>query len=228
MGGRMYLGDEMVTPVIVDMSGSSGDDWGQSLQGDIEVDNTFICAPYKCYGNQNITSFSAPNVTDVSMPFCFGYCTLLTTVSTFDGLTSVGTRALQACFTGCTSLTTAPTFANLKSIGHFGLGSCFSSCASLTSVSFPSLTTIGESGLSSCFTVCTSLQSISFPSLTTQSFGSYTNQFGNMLSSTGTSVTHTIHFPSNLESTIQGLSGYPNFGGTSGYVTLAFDLPSTS
>jgi hypothetical protein len=49
-----------------------------------------------------------------------------------------------------------------------------------------------------------------------------------MLNSTGTTTTHTLHFPSNLESTIQGLSGYPTFGGTSGYVVLAYDLPATS
>ena len=49
-----------------------------------------------------------------------------------------------------------------------------------------------------------------------------------MLSNTGNLTTHTIHFPSNLESTIQGLTGYPNFGGTSGYVVLIFDLPATS
>jgi hypothetical protein len=49
-----------------------------------------------------------------------------------------------------------------------------------------------------------------------------------MMSSTGTSVTHTIHFPSNMETTISTLTTYPLFGGTSGYVTLAFDLPATS
>ena len=36
----------------------------------------------------------------------------------------------------------------------------------------------------------------------------------------------TVHFPSNLVSTIQGLTGYPNFGGTN--TVLAFDLPATS
>jgi hypothetical protein len=49
-----------------------------------------------------------------------------------------------------------------------------------------------------------------------------------MMQGTGSTVTHTIHFPSNLESTIQTLTGYPLFGGTSGKVVLAFDLPATS
>ena len=48
-----------------------------------------------------------------------------------------------------------------------------------------------------------------------------------MMQNTGTTTTHTLHFPSNLESTIQGLTGYPLFSGTSGYVVCAFDLPAT-
>ena len=39
--------------------------------------------------------------------------------------------------------------------------------------------------------------------------------------------TVTIHFPSNLQSTISQLDGYPLFGGESGYIVLAFDLPAT-
>lgn len=35
-----------------------------------------------------------------------------------------------------------------------------------------------------------------------------------------------VHFPSNMQSTIAGLQGYPSFGGW--YTTLAFDLPATS
>jgi hypothetical protein len=77
------------------------------------------------------------------------------------------------------------------------------------------------------FNGCTALTTVSFPALTTSSFGSYINQFTNMLKLTGNTVTHTLHFPSNLESTIQGLTGYPLFGGISGYVVCAFDLPAT-
>ena len=48
-----------------------------------------------------------------------------------------------------------------------------------------------------------------------------------MLLNTGTDVVHTIHFPSNLQSTIQQQNDYPLFGGDSDYVVLAFDLPAT-
>ena len=86
----------------------------------------------------------------------------------------------------------------------------------------------GSYGCQSMLQYCKALTDVYFPALTTTSFGSRVNQFFSMMSSTGTNVTHTLHFPSNLESTIQGLQGYPTFGGTSGYVVCAFDLPATS
>ena len=52
--------------------------------------------------------------------------------------------------------------------------------------------------------------------------------FNDLLYNSGTNVIHTLHFPSNLESKIQNLGGYPLFSGTSGYVVCAFDLPATS
>ena len=114
-------------------------------------------------------------------------------------------------------------------IGNYGLYYAFYRSSSLTSVDLSSLTTVsGTYGLNYAFYSCTGLTNVSFPALTTTSFGSYTNQFSNMMRSTGTTVIHTIHFPSNMQSTISGLSGYPLFGGTSGYVVLSFDLPATS
>ena len=70
----------------------------------------------------------------------------------------------------------------------------------------------------------TAVSSLSFPALTTTS--SIGLQYA--MNDAGTDIVRTLHFPSNLESTIQGLPGYPLFGGTSGYVVLAFDLPATS
>ena len=293
-------------------SGSNGDDWGASLRGDIEVDNTFICAPYKCQHNHSITSFSAPNVTSATLVYCFYGCTALTSVSGFSNLTNILTSEFQYCFINCTTLTTVPTFANVESIGKNGCQSCFQNCTALTTApTFASLTTVYSQGLSSCFNDCpnlttaptfaslttlpdgqefyscfqkcsrlttaptfasltrassssfkscfaycsglttaptfasltrigsscfeecfygcTLLPSISFPALTTTSF-QVSNVFNNMFNSStaSRSGTCTIHFPSNLESTIQGLTGYPLFGGTSGRIVLAFDLPATS
>lgn len=77
------------------------------------------------------------------------------------------------------------------------------------------------------FKSCKAITDIYFPNLRTNSFGTLKNQFESMLASTGNTTTHTLHFPSNLESTISGLTGYPLFGGTSGYVVCAFDLDPT-
>lgn len=145
----------------------------------------------------------------------------------FPALLSVGTEGLYYAFSGCTGITSA-SFSSLTTIGSSGLSNIFRDCTALTNVSFDSLSTIDSSGLNSAFYGCKALTDVYFYSLTTTSFGSYTNQFRYMLSNTGTNITHKIHFPSNLSSTISGLTDYPLFGGGSGYVTLVFDLPQTS
>ena len=119
-------------------------------------------------------------------------------------------------------------FTGVKDVANFGLYYRFIR-TEVKSASFPSLTTI--SGIIACyymFNNCTALTDVYFPALTTTSFSSRVNQFNMMMSGTGANVTHTLHFPSNLESKIQTLTGYPTFGGTSGYVVLAFDLPQTN
>lgn len=93
----------------------------------------------------------------------------------------------------------------------------------ITTFSFPILDTItGNSAMAYFFRNRTSLQHVYFNAIKTSSFGSNTNQFQNLI----TGITGcTIHFPSNMEETISGLTGYPNFGGTS--TVLAYDLPAT-
>ena len=102
----------------------------------------------------------------------------------------------------------------------------FASCSGITSVNLNSLTTIsGMNACASMFANCSNLSSISFPAIKTTSFGSQRNQFTNMCSGiTGI----TLHFPSNVQSVIEGLTGYSTtapFGATSG--TVLFDLPAT-
>lgn len=178
------------------------------------------------------------------------------TVSFIDLETISGSNAMYNAFYSCKKLTSA-LFQKLKVIsGSAAMGYAFDTCTGLTSIAMDELTTISSSSpVNRCFNNCTSLATASFRKLTiltgssalqaffrgcsaisdiyfngltTTSFGSYINQFGNMMQNTGSQTTHRIHFPSNLQSTISGLSGYPLFGGTSGYVTLLFDLPATS
>ena len=148
----------------------------------------------------------------------------------FTGVTDVVGYVLNGKF--AKTNVKSVSFPNLTTIsGNYGCQNAFNDDTALTSVSFPNLTTISNTS-TACnymFDGCTALTDVYFPALTTSSFGSiYNAQFSGMMIRTGSEVKHTLHFPSNLESTIQGLSGYPNFGGTSDYIVLAFDLPATS
>ena len=184
---------------------------------------------YAFYSHSGLTGHldlsSLTSVDDRGLYQAFAGCSGLTSVD-LSSLTSVGSYGLSFAFSSVPGLASVD-LSSLTTIGNNGLNN-ISYGNGLTSVNLPSLTSVGDAGLTRAFGACNRLTDIYFNSLTTTSFGSYTNQFNNMLYNTGKSVTHTLHFPSNLESTIQGLTGYPTFGGTSGYVVLAFDLPSTS
>ena len=180
-----------------------------------------------------VKSASFPSLTTISGNSACYYmlqnCTALTSVS-FPSLTTIsGSSACYFMLYSCIALTSV-SFPSLTTIS--GDNACYymlSYCTSLTSVSFPKLTTIsGSKACGNMLQNCKALTNVYFPALTTTSFSSRVNQFNMMMSDTGTKVTHTLHFPSNLESKIQTLTGYPTFGGTSGYVVLAFDLPQTN
>lgn len=217
--GKLYLGTREITPLIIQQK----------------------------YG-ANITNFlgNVDNNGVLSLPT--GNFDL-----SFDGVIDLGYRALGEKFK-YTKVKNVY-FPDLETIsGNYALYATFYS-DSLTSISFPKLETIsgqnaltsaleysgiktctfpklslisGANAMNRCFAYNGNLEDVYFPALTTSSFSTNTNQFTNIVSGTGNSRIHTLHFPSNLTSTISGLSGYPLFGGTSGYVVLAFDLPATS
>lgn len=185
------------------------------------------------FNRTKVKSVSFPALTTLSgisgLAYAFYNCPVLTSVSFPELTTLSGVTCMNYMLSACQALTSV-SFPKLTTItGGSSLTRILSSCPVLTSVSFPKLATLTGSGaLSYAFYSCTKIESISFPALTTTSFDSKIDQFTGMMSGTGTTTTHTIHFPSNMQSTISGLTGYPNFGGTSGYVTLSFDLPATS
>lgn len=100
----------------------------------------------------------------------------------------------------------------------------------IKNIYFDKLDTITKTGcFSSCFGLNQYLENIYFNSLTTSSFNGFTNTFAGMFGITaGMKNGCTVHFPSNLQSLIQTFDGYPTFGGKSNYITIAFDLPTTS
>jgi hypothetical protein len=190
--------------------------------------NVFYYLFYQCTGlTGSLNLSSLINVDTSGFYYAFNRCSGLTSVD-LSSLTTVGTRAFFNAFYECTGLTGSLNLSSLTTINDSGLYYAFYKCSGLTSVDLSSLTTVDDSGLESTFAGCKNITDIYFNSLTTTSFGSYTNQFSNMMNNTGTTQIHTLHFPSNLQSTISGLKGYPLFGGSSGYVVLSFDLPATS
>jgi len=148
----------------------------------------------------------------------FQNCTSLTSID-LSSLTTINGSYFAACnymFSGCTNLASA-NLSGLQQIG--GDGGCsrmFQNCTSLTSMNFASLTSV--KGGSYMFSGCTSLTSVSFPALTVAGAITDFNWFSGVDGCT-------LHFPSNLQSTIEAKSAYPNFGGTN--TTVLFDLPST-
>lgn len=177
---------------------------------------------------QSFTFKLPSNATDIgvyAMYYAFYYCTGLTSVD-FSSLTTIsGHHAMYYAFYYCTSLTNVD-FSSLTTIsGYYAMLSAFSYCRNLTSVNFSSLSTINsDEAMSNTFRNCTGLTNISFPALTSSGFGSYTNQFHNMLQGVTGCV---VHFPSNLQAVIGSWSDVTKgFGGTN--TTVLFDLPATT
>ena len=135
------------------------------------------------------------------------------------------TSACYQMFYSCYALTSVD-LSSLETVsGSAACQSMFQYCSSLESVTFDSLTNLtGGGALQEMFRSCISLTTLSFPALTEESFGSYTNQFGSMLTGcTGV----TVHFPSNLQSVIGSWTSVTaGFGGTN--TTVLFDLSSTA
>lgn len=183
------------------------------------------------YNTTSITNIDLPKLTTISgsnaMYYALTYAPIqylyIPKLSSVSGTNGMGYLCFQ-----CKELTDVDLSELASVTGSSAMQRMFYGCNNLQTIAFPKLSILtGEKAMERIFYGCSKLTDIYFTSLTSGSFGSYTNQFLDMLSGAGTTVTHTIHFPSNLESTIQGLTGYPLFGGTSGYVVLSFDLPAT-
>ena len=180
-----------------------------------------------CSGITSVDLSSVVTIGTQALQYSFYNCTTLTSVD-LSSVTTINANGISSAFYNCTHLTTV-NLSSLTTITSYSMQYTFRMCFGLISIDLPLLTTFnGAQGMTRAFESCTNLEHVYFRALTTTSFASYTDIFINMLAGTGTNKTHTLHFPSNLQTTISGLSGYPNFGGSSGYVTLAFDLPATS
>ena len=187
---------------------------------------------YAFYGCTGITgSIDLSNVTSIEsygLSYAFNYCTGITNID-LSGVTSIRNRTLYYAFHYCTGITNID-LSNVTSIESYGLSYAFNYCTGITNIDLSDVTSIDSYGFRYAFNYCLKLQTINFNSIKTTSFNNV-NVFNSMFNSTtGSEATGgcTVHFPSNLSSTIAGLQGYPTFGGSSSYINLAFDLPATS
>ena len=170
-------------------------------------------------------TFDMSNLVTVSGEHaCEGMCGgRLIRVLKLDNLTTVsGSYAFYRAFDR--SEVSSLNLSNLTTVsGSSAFNRAFVYC-SLNSLTFTNLSSItGSYAFSNCFASSYALTSLSFPALTSTSFGSYTNQFNNMLDSVEDC---TVHFPSNLQSVIGSWSDViSGFGGTN--TTVLFDLTAT-
>ena len=183
---------------------------------------------YGCTGLKSVNLSSLTSVDSSGMQSAFNGCSGLTSVD-LSSLASVGSSGMQSTFLSCSGLTSVD-LSSLASVGSSGMQAAFQYCSVLASINLSSLTSIGSSCMSSTFRNCSKLKNIYFNSLTTSSFGSNVNQFSGMFntSTASTSGTCRVHFPSNLQSKVSSMTGYPTFGGSSSRIVIAFDLPATS
>lgn len=127
---------------------------------------------------------------------------------------------------------------NLTTItgNRYGLNNICGLCSKLETVRFtklkiiPTTSTASLSNFYYAFYGCPALKDIYFNAVDSNTFtGGYTNVFYNMFNSnSGKTNGCTVHFPSNMQSIISGLNGYPTFGGNASYITIAFDLAATN
>lgn len=203
---------------------------------------------YYTFQNTNIESLDLSGLTvafgSYAMANMCDGCSALTSVN-LSNLGRVGSNGLQSAFrsTALASLS----LPNLYEIGSYSLTDVCSGCSSLTSASIPALSyipmyglqrafqnsslasfdvsnvsQIGQYGLSSAF-ANTQITTLSFNNLrevNRQAFGSGTGWSGGAF--VGLNIE--LHFPQNMQATIEAMSGYSNKWGATN-ADIYYDLP---
>mgnify|MGYP003291943062 CR=1 FL=1 len=166
-----------------------------AISGAVDMsDLTAVIGSYACY-------------------YMFAVCTGLTSANLSSLTTISGGYACNSMFFGCTGLTSVD-LSSLTTIS--GTNTCngmFNGCTGLTSIDLSSLTTItGNNACNYMFAGCTSLTTVRIGNTTAIDFGTRTNQFSNMFINCAQNID--VYAPAASQSAIEGLTGYPNFGGT--------------
>lgn len=181
-----------------------------------------------CSGCSQLTTVDLSGVTSLtdilSLQMGFYDCPNLSSVNlshltTITGGSDYNGQMLLLCFGNDINLTSIDLSSLEKINSYCAMARCFES-SGLTSITFDNLYEIkARAVFSECFSNCP-ITSISFPALTSTSFGTYTNQFTNMLQNVNGC---TVHFPYAIESVIGNWNDIlGGFGGTN--TTVLFDI----
>lgn len=240
---RAFSGDEDISSIdFSSLTNATGDSCCYELADETYIQNVNLSNLISATGvNAFVNAFAYSDLESIDLsslevvgnaslfsgPLTFiCYATKLTSVD-LHSLREVGRAGMRGSFGACSYLTSVD-LSSLETIKGSGLSGCFEG-SGLRIVNFPSLSYVENSAFYSCFYSNQNLTDIYFNSLTTTSFSgidAFDGMFDSSTASTSGNVT--IHFPSNLETTVSGLTGYPLFGGSSSRVTLSFDLTATS
>lgn len=211
--GKLYLGNQEVTPILYDKEAFVGVPKGVSSQG------------VYGYPAQSF-SFSLPSTaTDLAKQALYYSFLECPTVSSADlsSLTAIsGNSAMMSSFRRCTSITSVDLGSLVTVTGSEALRYAFEQCSSLSNVDLSSLTTVtGSRSFQQAFYNCSALSSIDFSSLTTVSGE---NCFNNAF--TGCAVT-SVSFDS-----LSDISGsntfYQIFSNCTNLTTLSFPALTTT
>lgn len=219
MAGYMYLGNKKVCPAIVVKQGTS-------YVPSYSVVDGMIVAPVYEYNGHEFDGVTKLYINTYLQQTLFRVCKYIRGDLVLRDVTDLpeDEAGFDAGFTTWGMDTIE--FKKLENVPMVGLQEFCLNCPNLKKAYMGSITRIDAFGFYEAFKGCTNIEDIYFNSLTTNSLAEGL-EFIDMMLGTGTSKTHTIHFPSNLEEYIQEQEDYPTFGGDSGYVVVAFDLPPT-
>ena len=190
------------------------------------------------FRNTKITSFSCPNLVTITrhcMNACSN-CAYLSQINLQSLETIDGSTITKEMFSGCgTDSSVSELTVDLSSLetvnGFSNLSGFFKGCTKLVTLSLTKLTTLTGSWVTDDFLAdCSNLTSVYLNGFTTTTISGNADAIKKIFNSgtASSSGTCTVHFPSNLQSAVSGLNGYPTFNGNSNRIVLAFDLTATS
>lgn len=210
--GKLYLGEEQVNFAI------EGQGSGLDPETNIQLGVSGISL------TRTNTKFKTPEGVTRLAAYGLSYAFYGSTTLEEADLSAIteipGGSAMQYTFGSCINLKKVDVSNIRTATGGSTFMNCFYGAKGLTEIRFDSLETMTSANcFNAAFRNFSTLTDVYFPALTPNSFGSNTNQFSNCVQgNTGVK----LHFPASVQTNIEKMIGYPNFGGTD--TVILFDL----